>query len=689
MARLIPVDEEQSGTQKLPNARLIPVEDPQQIDAGPPPGRLERMGRGALDVTQGIKQLYLMATNKDAATTYTQRVNSEIADYERRRGKDAGFDGYRMIGNAAVQAPLVAIPGGQAAMVGRIGMGALTGALGGTAQFSEAGDWNDKALQTGVGAAAGALLPEVIRAAAKGVMYAGQAANNARRTIANSGNFIPDADLAAMLSQRGIDISKVATQTRQKLLEEARGQLQVNGDLDPKSLSLMSDYQKLGVQPTVAQATRDPRAWQTERNLAQISGVGDDLLARFKDQPGQLRAALEKMQTGEARTPFDAGRTAAEVIGERKAKSGIYGNLGRKIDDVYTAARAADGAAAELPFNQFRGRITDILDNFEDKIPSPVTRRLQDFANEDSPRRFTIAEAAKFRQLLTERASGVDPAEAKALGGIKRQLDDFMTTHADELGDSAVGAMKLFQQGVKQSASRARDFAATPMQAVVNDKVAPDDFFKKYVLNGKVDDLASMKNLFSRSDIPPELAQKAGSAWENMRGQTVQHLLERASKDGENFSQAGYRDALKALGPRLDVLFTAEERSQLSTIQRAATGLFADPATGGVPLVNRSGTAAGLANLAQKASNVPVLAQAAKPAIDAIMRDRQLSAAQQMLMGASANPALRNAAQQAYRDDMIAKIMGRQVVPQMGNAAYETMREDERPLTIRGPGSRY
>ncbi len=671
MVKLVPVDDEAPAS----TARLTPVEDAPVRPAAPPPGAGERLQRGALDVGQGLKQLYLMATDPQGAKDYTKQVNAEVADYEARRGADAGIDWLRMGGNVGVQAPLMFIPGGQATLLPRLAAGAAAGAIGAGSQFSEQGTWEDKAKQTAVGAGVGALAPEAVRQGVKGVVAGAQAVKNAVQPIAQ--RLIPDQELVVTIQNAGIDLAQMPQIARERMMADARRQLSVTGELDPAALTRMRDYEALGVTPTLGQVTRDPRQWQTERNLAQVQGVGEDLLARFSSQPAQVRAALEGMRSGTASNALDAGRSAMETIGARVERSGMYGALGRNIDDAFEAARNAPGAQAVLPFESFQARIGNIVDNFEDAIPTPITRRLAQFADPEQARPFSVAEAAKFRELLNARAGDGNPATAKALGQIKRELDGFMRAQADSVGDDGVEAMQLFRQGVERSAQRARDFEPAPLQAAVDRQVAPDDYFQRFVVGGKVDDLARLRMTLSRPDMPPELAAQGRQAWENLRGQTVQWLLDKASKDGENFSQAGYRNALRSLGPRADILFTPEERSMLQTIQRGSQGLFADPVSGGVPLVNRSGTAAAVANMMNRAQMVPGVGNLAQPIAQAMQGQSQISAVARSLNAQAADPATRNAIQQAFRLDLANRAagpFGRQMLSVPAAAAVEQYR---------------
>lgn len=652
MAKLIPLDDEELKPQG--SARLVPVDQPKP-EKGPGRPVSEGLKRGVLDVGQGIKQLYLMATDPAEAARYTDQVNKEIAAYEASRGPDAGFDWARMGGSVAATAPAMFIPGGQAGLLARLGMGALAGAASGAANFSEAGTWEDKALQGGIGAVAGAVAPEAVRLGVKGVVGAGQAATNVGRKAigasASNADILADLQRAASQGDAGFDIGKVSKDVRDRLLSDARAQLKATGTLDADALLRSQDYAKLGVTPTMAQISRDPRQWQTERNLAQLQGVGDDLLSRFSEQPGILLKNLEGMKTGSAATPIDAGQAAMDVIGSRVKKSGIYGELGGKIDDIYEQARNAPGAQAEVPFKPFKSQLSSVLEEFEDKIPSPITKRLKEFDDPNGTRYFSVAEAAKFRKLVNARIGDGDPAQATALGAIKRELDNYMRSVGDSVGDEGVEAIKLFQQGTQASAKRAQEFRAPSLAQTVAGEVQPDDFFKRFVLSGKVNDLTALKNTLNRTDVAPELQQGGKEAWESLRGQTIQYLINKASPDGQAFSQANYRRALESIGPRMEVLFSPEERGMLFTLQRASQNLFSQPASGGIPLANMSGTTAAAANLMQRASGIPGAGAVLQASASALREQAQMNAAQQALLGGvgGAAAAQRAAAQQGNR----------------------------------------
>src|SRR5581483_10059314 len=165
--------------------------DPSSTVRQEKPTFLESVGRGAMDVAQGIKQAILPGkpsgpvlpsiqelrayagpedqgltdaqlqakyAQTDPSADYTKQVNDEIGLYEKGRGPNAGFDAGRLTGNVAATAPLALVPGGAGAGLGaRVASGAVQGALAGASQFDPTND--SQGLNTLVGGAVGAALP--------------------------------------------------------------------------------------------------------------------------------------------------------------------------------------------------------------------------------------------------------------------------------------------------------------------------------------------------------------------------------------------------------------------------------------------------------------------------------------------------------------------------------------------------
>lgn len=163
------------------------------------PGRLERFGRGVMDFYKGLNQVRLNSNPqpalepwdiserdrinyydqggpnnpqvKENARLYNQKLAREEAEFQERRGPNAGFDGYRFMGNLAGASPTMMIPGGQGFM-GMVGSGAATGlanALGTPVTDTSKPFWDQKRGQVGTGMATGAIFNGLLNIATRGI----------------------------------------------------------------------------------------------------------------------------------------------------------------------------------------------------------------------------------------------------------------------------------------------------------------------------------------------------------------------------------------------------------------------------------------------------------------------------------------------------------------------------------------
>ena len=98
MAKLVPVDE----TPAPRKATLVPVETEQPKEPFLNPEKLEPVSKGEAffkgitDVGQGIKQLYLMATDPAEAKRYTEEVRGQEIAYQLRRKEPTYLTGTRV-----------------------------------------------------------------------------------------------------------------------------------------------------------------------------------------------------------------------------------------------------------------------------------------------------------------------------------------------------------------------------------------------------------------------------------------------------------------------------------------------------------------------------------------------------------------------------------------------------------------
>lgn len=182
MAGYVLLDDEAAATTAPPKGYVLLDDAP----AAQPPGlsRLDRFARGLRDPIDGGAQLLTkmlpqgLVDAGNAANNWIadktglvaklpaggvdQQVRESDAAYQAARGKDAGMDGYRILGNVVNPANLAISAGLPAAttFAGRVGVGALGGAASSLLNPVANGDFADEKLkQLAIGTAGGAAVP--------------------------------------------------------------------------------------------------------------------------------------------------------------------------------------------------------------------------------------------------------------------------------------------------------------------------------------------------------------------------------------------------------------------------------------------------------------------------------------------------------------------------------------------------
>jgi hypothetical protein len=567
------------------------------------PTRIERLGRGFMDVAQGVKQAGLMVkdlvTGGNDADAYTKEKSDELALYEQGRGKDAGIDWMRIGGNVLATAPVALIPGGAAASMGvRAASGAAQGAVASGAMFTPEGE--SKLAQTTIGALVGGAVP----VAAQGVKAAGRRVLDlVRGPQAIPANQVVQ-ELTVKLQQQGIDFGKLTQQARDSLLDDAQKALSAGGTLDDAMLANKALIESVGAKPTKASITRAPRDWQTEKNLRGIQGVGDDIVRREQSNASALIDYTQRIRSGtggKASTALEAGESAINAIKvQDKAKENAVGEL-------YSAFRDSGLKDELVPETKLTETLTRIIDEVGlDNVPPSVQSRLKDFGflGGNRTRQLTVQEADTFNRLLNANNPG-HGAASKTIGMIKGALNE-------SLIETPGGGEKLLRAREAAAQRFAEQRAGKGIAAAVED-VAPDRFVKKFVLDADVRDVRAMVAELNKSPLGKQaIADVKG----NILGDLLMKSTGATNLDdvaGKPFSGVKFGKALDAIQPeKLHQIFSPAEVESLRTLQRASKLLTEE-----VPFsdVNHSKTTAALANLLQKIGNTPLLGQIVSPII--------------------------------------------------------------------------
>lgn len=623
-----------------------------------PPGAGERFMRGMNDTGTGLVQLWKMATNPEEAKRYTAEVNAETADYEKRRGKDAGIDWLRIAGNVVSTAPAMFVPGGQATLPARLGVAALSGGLVGGAQFSKTGDWSDKVAQSVVGAGAGALGQGAVEGVTK---IGGAVVNKVAQALSKAP--VTDDAIAMQFKTAGVDWDALADKVKQSLLADARKALSAGGKLDPETASRKAAADQLGVQLTQGQLTRNPRQWTVERDVAKLAGVGDEVSDRFVAQEQALVSAARGVQRAAKGSTNDPAMAADAAM---KALRSFDESNVSKERALWDAARESLGGEVNVPMQSLAQKYGQLLDDVPDLIPAGVKARMEKFGlgGGTQTKAFTVNDADSLIKQLNRYYDRNNEARNRALGELKQAvnatLDDFDPA-AQKIGAEAVAKFRAARD-VSREIRQTRE--ATPGLQAALDDADPARFLNRYVFGADPRSIANLKKAMLQ-------ANGGEQAWNDLRGEVVNRLMRAGvNQEGDRFMSHQFAQELNRIGQsRLKELFSPAELSQINLIARVGKLVKDDPAGAAI---NRSNTAAALLNTMQRIGEVPyfgpmtapINAMVVRPIANQMRRNAAIGALSPELPVIATAPMLTPAMQ-----DQLRAILSRSVVPSAAAAA--------------------
>lgn len=555
----------------------------------------ERTARGVLDVGQGIKQLFLMATDPEAAAKYKEQTNAEIGQYEQRRGTDPGIDWIRGLGAAgpAIAATPLILAAAPEAATG-VALGAGLGAVQGATTYNPEGSWASKAIQTAIGGAAGAgtqlVINKVVAPAASALWSRAAQGVEALKNQA-TGAVTPAAAEAAVreaFTAAGQDFNAVPLQQRQSLIDQAIAAAKSGQTIAPLPGTRAADFKSLGMEGTKGQLTRDPSIFTAEQEAAKLEGAGAPLRQRFVQQNQQLLEQIPGLQekTGAATAqPYPAAESAREgvqLFAEKTQKA---------VGALYDAARGAAGADAEVPLQPIADSLGKVAEQFgPEHIQGAITNRLAQYGltGGTQTKSLTVTEAELLRRFLGNQKNPSNLPQMAAIRMLQNSVDEAVGNVAAAGGDA--GAASALQAARATAAARFKTLEPTPVAHLLDVNEAAPNFIQTKILGGKPGEVAALGRV---------LQQSAPQAWENIRASVLEHLMNKATLGDPQglFSGARFNKALNDIGSdRLQVLFSPEELAKIGTIARVSRAVTTPP-----PLasVNYSNTASTLRNLMQ------------------------------------------------------------------------------------------
>ncbi len=371
------------------------------------------------------------------------------------------------------------------------------------------------------------------------------------------------------------------------------------------------DADELGIRYSKGDASQDFTQQQFESNASKMADVGDEMRA-FRQ--GQQEDIIEA--GGRIAGKYGAGNKVAAGAQLQKTMRDTVRSEKKDISEAYEIAKQAKGNDAIVPTDDLKPKVAEVVDDFEDVIPSPIVKKLQKFGIMDNPEKagkagdellddavddtvkFTVADAEKLVKSINRRMNATnDPATKEGLRQLKSHVDETIGSLA-QTDDEAVA---LYHQARTKRAKLADTFQQEDIVQAIVDKKAK---FTNYVDPQKVVDKIvkdSAHNLENIPRIKKALMQSGAEgvkAWNGLRASVVDDLISGSVKGADTgqayFDTARFnREATKIGDDALKQLLTPGELVEfkkfqrvISQIQRKAPGA-----------VNNSNTATALANL--------------------------------------------------------------------------------------------
>jgi hypothetical protein len=356
---------------------------------------------------------------------------------------------------------------------------------------------------------------------------------------------------------------------------------------DPASAARAADASQLGMKLTLGQQTRDPGLFAQEQNWRGLP-AGRQLLSKFSSQNGQLAAALDNA-AGAGGEPYKDGKA---IIG---TLSGIDDSMRSQIGSAYKAAEQSSGAKFDVPLHGVAQDYAQVLHNFGDKVPSGVRNNFDALGLQGGTQRkvFGIDDAESLLKNINANR-GIDPATNAALGQLTASVKNAILTADDQGG--------VFAQPRQMAAQRFSLHDNVPALADASaGKIAPEDFTRKYLMNGDVDHVKALADL---------LAQHSPDTLGLVRGQVGNELKQAAfginAAGDKSFAPERFGAALKNFGgtEKLSALYGPEATDDIYTVGRVGSYIHSEP---NFSPVNRSNTGSAVLDMA---SGIPMVGSA-------------------------------------------------------------------------------
>jgi hypothetical protein len=398
-----------------------------------------------------------------------------------------------------------------------------------------------------------------------------------------------DQIITLKLGQSGIDFSRLPDQVRKSLTADVANALRTGGDLGGDAMRRLLDFRMVeGTTPTKGMITLDPRQITLEQNLAKtgMNSADPNLQTLGNVQAANNKALIDALNArgaGNVQAPYlmEAGEASAtKIAAEDAAKKAATSKL-------YDEASALPGGTTPLNRADLLNNIDTLLakSNANAFLPPEIRSMLNELSagqttinGKTFPVPFDTNALDTLMTMIATAQRGANGNTKNALSLVRQAIDEtdiapvktefggnqlvteaggkFLQTQDAQAGE-LLAALNKARASHRDRMSWQE--STKPIEQTV-DGMQPDQFVRKFVLNGDVADAASVANSGN-----PAATKSA----------ILTHLKDRAlggrSDEVGTFGAATYNKTLKEIGDKkLALFFTPEEIGELKRLGRVA-----------------------------------------------------------------------------------------------------------------------
>ena len=592
------------------------------------PSFLADVGAGMDDVFSGIKQgvLYLKdgVTGGNDYEKFTKEKADDKALYEKARTESgAGTNFGRFVGQTVATLPAAAFAKGYqgvnaATKAGRAvqaagvtGQNALSGAAAGGVMFAK--DADERLKNTKYAAAGGTIGGAIAHPIGKGIakLNTKLSPNASSRASARMSATIDD-QIEIALTSRNIRMGDLSDDILRGLRKDVGAALKSGKAVNKEAVARKVVFDRLGITPTKAQLTGDPKLWNKQAELAKIHGAGDPLRDKLIQDNEKLSTLMDDFVTktdGQAIDQYGAMSKAVDALDNHNA------TMKQQVGQMYDSAKSAQGNDVLLDGTGFANDAITRLDAdyAMSSLPQNVHKLIKDIGK--NPDKFTLGKSEEFIKILNREHKeslnpNGEPTSATHAIGIVR---DALTGRQQQamqglLTQGNNDAAQMYNLARTAHKMRVEQIEANPLLKATVKGEQPDKLFNQHILGGNVAELENTVKLLRSVDT---------QAVNDIRGQVAKYIMDKTLQSNGQPSPAAMAKALGQIGDRrLNILFSPEEVAKLKDIGSAMHYLITQPPHSNI---NNSNTASVARNfLHSLSSRTPVVKWVAGAAEDAV-----------------------------------------------------------------------